>query len=117
MSKSTDNVQKLRDRARELRLDLAKQITDSVENDTYLSSERIAKITNQIAWVEGAQEVAHLKARLDSNEASKEDMLRALFREAVRTTDDTWSGRTNDVRRAFADGRREALDDLQWELS
>ena len=113
-----NTVEGLTDRIKDLRLDLASQLIASVEKeDAHFSTEHIAKYANTIAWFEGALQVAHLKARLEEKGASKEERLSALFREAVRTTDDTWSGRTNDVRRAFADGRREALDDLQWELS
>lgn len=35
---------------------------------------------------------------------------------ALQASDDTWSGRGNDARRSFLDGRREALDQIHWDL-
>jgi hypothetical protein len=37
---------------------------------------------------------------------------RVLAQMALRNNDDTWSGRGNDERRSYADGRREILSDV-----
>ena len=99
-----------------LKLSLAQELTASANEDEYLPSERIAKVANEIAEREGALQVACLALRLEEKGASKEQTALALLREAVRGSDDTWSGRTNDVKRAFADGRRDALDDATFSL-
>lgn len=99
-----------------LKLSLAQELIESANDDQYLPAERIAKIANEIAEREGALQVACLVLRLDEKGASKEQAALALLREAVRGSDDTWSGRTNDVKRAFADGRRDALDDATFAL-
>ena len=99
-----------------LKLSLAQELTASANEDEYLPSERIASIANQIAENEGALQVLILRLRLEEKGAEKDQVALALLKESVRGSDDTWSGRTNDVKRAFADGRREAIDDAQFGL-
>lgn len=79
-------------------------------------SERIAKAANAIAAQEGAIRVRHLLARLEANNVSADGTAKALLRESLRGPDDQWSDRANDVRRAFADGHRDALNDAMWDL-
>lgn len=49
------------------------------------------------------------------------EKLNALTKLALRRVDDTWSGRTNEAKRAYADGWREAVENIwrgvQQELS
>lgn len=99
-----------------LKLSLAQELAASANEDEYLPAERIAKIANEIAENEGALQVLLLRLRLEEQGAEKDQIASALLREAVRGSDDQWSGRANDVRRAFADGRRDALDDAQFDL-
>lgn len=113
---AAERAQGLSDYVKALKRELADKIIDALAEDTYLPAEHIAKATNRIAEKEGALEVAHLVKHAEANEASTETLTRMLLREAVRSADDTWSGRGNDVRRAFADGRRNAIDDAMLDL-
>ena len=113
---ATERVESLRGYIKALKEDLARSIIESVETDSYFPAERIAKAANDIAEKEGALEVAHLVKHAEDNGASPETLTRMLLREAVRSADDTWSGRGGDVARSFADGRREAIDDAMMEL-
>ena len=113
---AAERVQDLSDYVKALKRELADKITDALAEDTYLPAEHIAKTANRIAEKEGALEVAHLLTHAEVNEVPKETLARMLLREAVRSTDDTWSGRGNDVKRAFADGRRDAIDDAVMEF-
>jgi hypothetical protein len=72
-------------------------------------SEQLAGLVNQIAELEGQTRVlSHAEYAIDHNE----DPIKAAV--AVLALDDTWSGRTNDVRRAFFDGVLDAVHDLQY---
>ena len=113
---AAERAQDLSDYVKALKRELADKITDALAEDTYLPAEQIAKAANRIAEKEGALEVAHLVKHAEVNEVSKETLARMLLREAVRSADDTWSGRNNDVKRAFADGRRDAIDDAVMEF-
>lgn len=113
---ATERVESIRGYIKALKEDLARSMTEAVETDGYFPAERLAKAANQIAEKEGALEVAHLVQYAEANEVSKDALTRMLLREAVRSADDTWSGRGNDVKRAFADGRRDAIDDAMLEL-
>lgn len=113
---AAERAQDLSDYVKALKRELADKIIDALAEDTYLSAEHIARTANQIAEKEGALEVAHLLKHAEANEVSKDTLARMLLREAVRPADDTWSGRGNDVRRAFADGRRNAIDDAVMEF-
>lgn len=113
---ATERVESIRGYIKALKEDLARSMIEAVETDGYFPAERIAKAANQIAEKEGALEVAHLVKHAEDHGASPEALTRMLLREAVRSADDTWSGRTNDVKRAFADGRRDAIDDAMMEL-
>jgi hypothetical protein len=73
-------------------------------------SEQLAGLVNQIAELEGqARALAHAEYAIEHND----DPINAITFNLLRT-DDTWSGRTNDVRRAFFDGVLDALHELQW---
>lgn len=95
---------------------LALDIQDSLKDpEAYIESEELAKRVNSIAEAEGRVQVY---AQLSSlhHRLEKEEFLLAVMSLLVRGPDDTWSGRGNDVRRAFADGRREALDEVVRDL-
>ena len=87
-----------------------------VSAENYMSADNIAAGANRIADLEGQLHVLQLLARAQQNGASNEAMERILFREALRGPDDAWSGRGNDVRRAYADGIRRGIDEALWDL-
>lgn len=103
-----------------LKRELADEIIDALAEDRYLPAEEITRKGGFIAEKEGALQVAYLLARVEENAGeagpSYEDLSRVLLVEAVRSPQDTWSGRGNDVKRAFADGRRDAIDDAVLEF-
>lgn len=113
---AAERAQDLSDYVKALKRELADKIIDALAEDTYLPAERIARDTNAIAYKEGALEVAHLLKYAESNEVSKDTLARMLLREAVRSPDDSWSGRNNDVKRSYNDGRRDAVDDAVLEF-
>lgn len=82
-------------------------------DSNYLSSEAIAKSANRIAEAEGEVRAMSILAGAQKQEM---DLKSAILRHALRSPDDEWSGRTNDVRRAFADGLRTALEDSLWDI-
>lgn len=114
---AAERVENLREYVTLLKQALADDLMDSTkEGGRYFPSERIAKAANEIAVKEAELEVAHLIVSAERNEVSKETLAKMLLREALRSPDDSWSGRTNDVKRAFNDGRRDALDDANMDL-
>ena len=108
-----DRLAAAQDRLDEMKDALA---ADLAADPGAFDSERIAKAANAIAAQEGTIRVLAVLAKLKANYASDEAIQRALLREALRVPDDQWSGRANDVRRAYADGHREALDNAMWDL-
>lgn len=102
------------DRLAEMKAALAADLAASPDE---FDSERIAKAANAIAAQEGAIRVRVVLASLEANEVSADGTARALLRESLRGPDDQWSGRANDVRRAYADGHREALNDAMWDIT
>ena len=99
-----------------LKENLSNSLVEAVENDAYFPAEQIAREANTIAELEGALQVRFLQLKLEEKNLSRQDSALALLREAVRSPQDTWSGRSGDVARSFADGRRDALDDAQFDL-
>lgn len=73
----------------------------------------VAASANRMAEVEGAHKAwaiaaAILRGALDSGTVADPTRLWALLLDGA---DDTWSGRGNDVRRAYADGVRRAVSE------
>jgi hypothetical protein len=100
---TTRKVQRLHERLAAERLALV----SAVRNEGYMAVQ-LADYLNRMATAEGRVHAA-------------ESIIRAVDREAAADiaiglavhTDDTWSGRTNDVRRAFTDGVLEVA--RNWE--
>lgn len=90
-------------------------LTAAVASDTH--SDRLATLVNRIAEAEGAlglwARAAAMVAAGKDNAALTGYVARALMNGA----DDTWSGRSNDARRANFDGRREAATNLMDHLA
>lgn len=89
---------------------------------------RIADATNAVYFWQG---VANILAEWEENVATISeraverhwDRTRILVVQQqrladllLRSTDDSWSGRGNDARRSYADGRREALEQIAQDL-
>lgn len=110
---AADRLAAAQDRLAEMKVALG---NDLAADPAGFDSERIAKAANAIAAQEGAIRVRYLLASLEANGVGPEGAAKALLRESLRGPDDQWSGRANDVRRAFADGHREALNDAMWDL-
>lgn len=110
-------IETLQQRIADRKTELAQELTRSTTEGFYFTSENIAKAANDIAGLEGELEVIHLLNRLEANDAPVAVATRALLNEALRGAQDTWSGRGNDVKRAFADGRRDAVDNATYSLS
>lgn len=109
-----DRLAAAQDRLAEMKDALA---ADLAADPGAFDADRIAKAANAIAAQEGVIRVRAVVAGLKTNHASDEEAQRALLNEALRVPDDTWSGRANDVRRAYADGHREALNDVMRDYS
>lgn len=90
----------------------AKQrLVDSVGgNDD--SSESLSGRVNEVARAEGEAEVNYLLRNALAHGATVEEIERALLQCALRSADDTFSGRTNDSRRAKRDGLVSRVRDL-----
>lgn len=104
------------DRLVEMKAALANDLLNANATGEHFDSERIAKAANAIAAQEGTIRVRHLLASLEANGVGADGTAKALLRESLRGPDDQWSGRSNDVRRAFADGHRDAINDAMWDL-
>ena len=102
-----------------MKRELADLLVDSIDDHGHFPAEQVGKFANKIAHAEGRLEVAlllvHIEEEFGKDGISKEDLGRRLLMEAVRDPQDKWSGRDNDVRRSFNDGRREAIDDAVLE--
>ena len=96
---------------------LADKLRASLTEDTYFPAFEISQRVNMIARIEGELQVAHLIAKAEENEWEHEDFLCRLLTEATRSPDDTWSGRSGDVRRSYNDGLREALQEANLNLA
>jgi len=79
-------------------------------------SEGLAIMVNGVAFLEGRARVENLAADCQAGGRSKEDTLMAVYDLLVSTSNDTYSGRGNDARRAKADGMKDAARDLQYVL-
>ena len=91
------------------------------------STHRLADYVNEVeewqgvvaVFAEWERSLTHI-AEFDgdaSPERIELEKWKVLTRMALKDTDDTWSGRCNDARRAYADGRRKALNKLETNLS
>lgn len=94
--------------------DLAERILTSLEDAdetrAVISGEDIAKAGAQIATMSGESRVYHLVWKLQKRgDVDREGVVRELLRLVSRGPDDTWSGRANDVRRAYHDGVRRGV--------
>lgn len=101
-------------------VDRAREALAEGVKDEAMRSDRLAGLLNALADAEGVARVRHsyrqaLVGMLDLGH-SFEDAVAYAKESAVghllSGPDDTWSGRKNDVRRAFADGVREAASYL-----
>ena len=72
----------------------------------------LASKVNDIAREEGRVRVLTSVRDVLAQGAGREDINRLLLSMAVAYPDDSWSGRGNDVRRAYNDGIRDTLRDL-----
>lgn len=91
-------------RVQRAQADLADMATDGVR------SEQLASVLVRLAEAEGRLTVARqINALKDNPDALDEAFTRLLLRGA----DDGWSGRTNDVRRAYFDGVRSEVEDFK----
>ncbi len=94
--------------------DIAAKITKSLtEEGGHVDAERLAKEVNILAEAEGKAWAWGSIAMALANGATVEQ---AILTVALRRVDDSWSGRANDNRRAYADGVRLAADDAVWRL-
>lgn len=64
-------------------------------------------------WERSVERIEKLQA---SPERTLIEKYATLARLAVRSADDTWSGRGNDAKRAFQDGRLKALSRIETKL-
>ena len=76
-------------------------------------SEELAKLVNDLAAAEGAR-AARWRVEAAFNRGGEEAAMREKIDLLSAYPNDTWSGRANDVRRAFNDGQRDAIRDLRW---
>lgn len=94
-------------------------LADGVKDEA-MRSDRLAGLLNALADAEGAARVRHsyrqaLIGMLDrghSEEEAIEYAKESAVAHLLSSPDDMWSGRKNDVRRAFSDGVREAAGNL-----
>lgn len=84
--------------------------------DKLASGVGIEAMTHELASLahsEGAARVFQAAADMLAEGQDIEVVYTRLVYQFLLRTDDTWSGRGNDLRRATADGHRDALSDLQ----
>lgn len=117
MKNLQERYEESQDAVREMKARLAQKLMESVESGSYLPAEEVAKDVNRIAYTEGEAtaygRAAQIMGREDLDMTRK---LRALLQLAAAPTDDQWSGRSNDVRRAYHDGLDSTLSDIAFEL-
>lgn len=110
---AADHLTEAKERLAEMKAALAFDLT---ADPGAFDAERLAKAANAIAAQEGVIRARDLLASLEARNVSAEETQQAMLSEALRGPDDQWSGRANDVRRAYADGHREALNAAMWDL-
>lgn len=101
--------------AADTRVTIAKQAVVSAvdSNRNGYSYEDVASALVDLAQAEGALSVYNPAAVLAANAGvGVEEMTWFAVHQLRQSTDDTWSGRRNDARRAYADGRRDAAKEL-----
>jgi len=96
------------------------------------STHRLADYVNEVEswsgvvavfaeWERGLEHIEQFTEDLNDGAARRArvelEKWKLIARMALKDTDDSWSGRGNDARRAFADGRRKALSHLETKLS
>lgn len=78
------------------------------------TAERLAKAVNEVAEAEGVLTIVTLAENLAKIGKTKDEITIAVFEQVTSPSDDTWSGRANDVRRAKADGMKTAAQAVRW---
>lgn len=78
--------------------------------------EDLVQQVNEIAKRQGEAEAYAIYRDGLAAEASSDSIVRSLFARLVNGADDTWSGRSNDARRAKFDGFRRTADEIRWSL-
>ena len=76
-------------------------------------SNRLANAVNRLAEAEGRQSAVARLAAAEEFGASDSEIEAEALSILLRGADDTWSGRTNDAKRAFFDGVRDAIESLK----
>lgn len=75
--------------------------------------EPLAKATNSVAYASGRYRVFSYTAEMLRNEGIVYDTMAAWLADTfLIRADDTWSGQTNDARRSYADGERDAASEI-----
>lgn len=75
-------------------------------------SEYLSNAVNSVARAEGVAEVNYLLRNALAAGATVEEIERTLLQCALRSADDTYSGRNNDARRSKRDGLVERVKEL-----
>lgn len=75
-------------------------------------SHTLAQAVNAVAEMEGRVEVRALVVHALRHEADEQQIRQSLLQRLLQSPNDTWSGRTNDARRARMDGVREEIEHM-----
>lgn len=95
-----------------------KALADAVlsSSDAVNHSVDLAKLVNSLAAAEGRAYVRAMIRDGLAQWATPDAIKYGILRLALSNPDDTWSGRANDVRRAYADGVREEVRDQMYRI-
>lgn len=90
------------------------------DGSVYYIAEFVGMAARELAFAEGVVKAAHLKHSVTEYSGRQEldvdvNLLAAFSRDLAAGADDEWSGRGNDVRRAFHDGFRKVAQDVCWD--
>lgn len=110
----TQQIKKSQDKASSLKRSIATQSKEFALQENFLAYEELGRLVSSLAYAEGELS-AYL--RLEKLQGlSRENFTIEVAYLSAQLPQDTWSGRSNDLRRSFNDGFRESLNGVIQDL-